>query len=65
MRVNANLDIIHVNGKELKSLNIISKVILFNKPKNVITDCSYDHNIKVILDFLSEKDQKGFFLLED
>ena len=53
MRVNADLDIIHVNGKELKSLNIISKVILLNKPKNVITDCFYDRNIKIGLDFLS------------
>ena len=61
MRVNPGLDIIHVNGKELQNLNITSKVILLNKPKNVITACSDDHNRKTVLDFLPEKYQKGFF----
>ena len=61
MKVTLDLDNIHVNSKELKNLNIISKVFLLNKPKNVITACSYDLNIKIGLDFLSEKYQKGFF----
>ena len=61
MKVNLDMDIIHVNGKKLKSLKIVSKVILLNKPKNVLTTCSDDHNRKTIIDLLPEKYKKGFF----
>ena len=61
MKVNPDLDSIQVNGQDLKSLNIIPQVILFNKPKNVITSCSDNHNRKTIIDFLPEEYKKGFF----
>ena len=61
MKVNLDLDIIHVNGKELKSLKIIPELILLNKPKNVITTCSDDHNRKTIIDLLPDRFKKGFF----
>ena len=62
MRVNLDSDIIHVNGKELKkNLKIIPTLILLNKPKNVITTCSDDHNRKTIIDLLPERYKKGFF----
>ena len=62
MRVNLDSDIIHVNGKELKkNLKIIPILILLNKPKNVITTCSDDHNRKTIIDLLPERYKKGFF----
>ena len=61
MKVNLDYDIIHVNGKELQDLKFIPKVILLNKPKNVITSCSDDFNRKTIIDFLPEKYKKGFF----
>ena len=61
MKVNPDLDSIQVNGQDLKSLNIIPQVILFNKPKNVITACSDNHNRKTIIDFLPEEYKKGFF----
>ena len=61
MKVNPDLDSIQVNGKDLKSLNKIPQVILFNKPKNVITSCSDNHNRKTIIDFLPEEYKKGFF----
>ena len=60
-KVNLDSDIVHVNGKELKSLKITSEVILLNKPKNVLTTCSDNHDRKIILDFLPEKYKKGFF----
>ena len=34
-------------------------MILLNKPKNVITDCSCDDNTKIVLDFLI----RGSFLI--
>ena len=61
MKVNPESDKIKVNGKELKSINIIPQVILFNKPKNVITSCSDKHNRKTIIDFLPNEYKKGFF----
>ena len=62
MKVNVDSDIIHVNGKELKkNLKIIPTLILLNKPKNVITTCSDDHNRKTIIDLLPERYKKGFF----
>ena len=61
MKVNPESDKIKVNGKELKSLQIIPQVILFNKPKNVITSCSDKHNRKTIIDFLPNEYKKGFF----
>ena len=61
MKVNPESDKIKVNGKELKSIQIIPQVILFNKPKNVITSCSDKHNRKTIIDFLPNEYKKGFF----
>ena len=61
MKVNPESDKIKVNGKELKSIKIIPQVILFNKPKNVITSCSDKHNRKTIIDFLPNEYKKGFF----
>ena len=61
MKVNPDLDRIKVNGKELKNINIITQVILINKPRNVITSCFDQHNRKTIIDLLPEKYKKGFF----
>ena len=61
MKVNPESDKIKVNGKELKSIRVIPQVILFNKPKNVITSCSDKHNRKTIIDFLPNEYKKGFF----
>ena len=61
MKVNPELDVIHVNGKELKVINIIPKVILLNKPKKFISTCSDNHNRKTIFDLLPEQYKKGFF----
>ena len=63
MKVNPDLDSIQVNGQDLKSLNIIPQVILFNKPKNVITACSDNHNRKTIIDLSPEEFKKGFYLI--
>ena len=61
MKVNPESDKIKVNGKELKSIHIIPQVILFNKPKNVITSCSDKYHRKTIIDFLPNEYKKGFF----
>ena len=61
MKVNPDLDCIQVNGIELKNLTVKPQIILLNKPKNVITTCSDDHNRKTIIDFLPKKYKKGFF----
>ena len=61
MQVNLDSDIVHVNGTELKDLNFTSKVILINKPKNVITSCSDKHNRKTVIDLLPENFRRGFF----
>ena len=61
MKVNLDFDKIQVNGKELKNLNFIPKVILLNKPKNVLTTCADNHNRKTVIDLLPERYKKGFF----
>ena len=61
MRVNPRIDKILINGKELKNLDIKTQLILFNKPKNVITTCSDKHNRKTIIDFLPQQYKNGFF----
>ena len=61
MKVNLDCDVIHVNGRELKNLKIVPKVILLNKPKNVITTCRDVHKRKTVIDLLPEKYKKGFF----
>ena len=52
IKVNLDSDIIHLNGKELKSLKVIQEVNLLNKLKNIITSCSAEYAIKTIIDFL-------------
>ena len=61
MKVNLDSDTVVINGKELKNINITPKVILLNKPKNVITSCSDSHNRKTIIDLLPHKFKNGFF----
>jgi len=61
MKVNPDFDNIYINGKELKTSNKNSQVLLFNKPKNVITTCSDKHNRTTVFDFLPNQYRKGFY----
>ena len=61
MKVNPDFDKIFINGKELKNLNNNSKIILLNKPINVITSCSDKHNRKTVFDLLPTQYRRGFF----
>ena len=61
MKVNPEVDQIEVNGKLLNKNHLKSEILLFNKPKLVITSCSDNHNRKTIFDYLPAQYQKGFF----
>ena len=55
MKVHLDCDIIHIKGKEIKSLKITLEFIIFYKPKNVITIISDNNNMKNIVDLFLEK----------
>ena len=61
MKINPDFDSILINGKEITKTIKESRVILINKPKNVITTCSDDHNRKTVIDLLPKKYREGFF----
>ncbi len=61
MKVNPELDLINVNGKNINYQNSSSKLILINKPKYVITSCSDSYNRKTIIDLLPQEYKKGFY----
>ena len=61
MKVNPSVDDIKIDGKKLGNSEIVPKVILLNKPKNIITSCSDKHNRKTVIDLLPSEYRKGFF----